>query len=171
MTIMTIWVWMLLPYKCPTTSVQLLHFGVKCSNFAIVKQNNKNNSLDRKNFSPGQEERILSFECWILNYRRRRFWIIQFWIVSWRWTRNLSGKSKLNDSKSKLKNLNTKTWTQNLNTKTWTQNLNTKLELNNSKLKTEQLKIGFADNSKLKTQNSKLRIAQQFKTQNSKLKT
>ena len=46
--------------------------------------------------------------------------------------------------------------------------MNTKLELNNSKLKTEQLKIGFADNSKLKIalratiQNSK------FKTQNSK---
>ena len=123
MTIMTIWVWMLLPYKCPTTSVQLLHFGVKCSNFAIVKQNNKNNSLDRENFFPREGKRILSFECWILNYRRRRFWIIQFWIVSWRWTRNLSGKSKLNDSKSKLKNLNTK-----LEHRTWTQNLNTKLE-------------------------------------------
>ena len=24
--------------QMPTTSVQLLHFGVKCSNFAIVKQ-------------------------------------------------------------------------------------------------------------------------------------
>ena len=170
MTIMTIWVWMLLPYKCSTTSVQLLHFGVKCSNFAIVKQNNKNNSLDRKIFFLDRKK-ILSFECWILNYRRRRFWIIQFWIVSWRWTRNLSGKSKLKRLKVKTQKLERKTWTQNLNTKTWTQNLNAKLELNNSKLKTEQLKIGFADNSKLKTQNSKLRSAQQFKTQNSKLKT
>ena len=47
--------------------------------------------------------------------------------------------------------------TQSQNSKTWTQNLNAKLELNNSKLKTEQLKIGFADNSKLKIQNSKLK--------------
>ena len=61
--------------------------------------------------------------------------------------------------------------TQSQNSKLEHKNLNTKLELNNSKLKTEQLKIGFADNSKLKTQNSKLRSAQQFKTQNSKLKT
>ena len=42
--------------QMPTTSVQLLHFGVKCSNFAIVKQNNKNNSIDRKIFFPGQEK-------------------------------------------------------------------------------------------------------------------
>ena len=55
---------MLLPYKCPTTSVQLLHFGVKCSNFAIVKQNNKNNSLDRKIFFPGQEK---NDECGMFN--------------------------------------------------------------------------------------------------------
>ena len=162
--------YMLLRHKRPATPPQLLHEWQTFRNFAIVKQNKKI-TLSTGKFFFLDRKKILSFECWILNYRQSRFWIIQFWIVSWRWTRNLSGKSKLNDSKSKLKNLNTKTWTQNLNTKTWTQNLNTKLELNNSKLKTEQLKIGFADNSKLKIQNSKLRSAQQFKTQNSKLKT
>ena len=74
-----------------------------------------------------------------------------------------------------MENQNLTTQSQNskkyLNLKIWTQKFEQKHELNNSKLKTEQLKIGFADNSKLKNQNSKLRSAQQFKTQNSKLKT
>ena len=154
--------YMLLRHKRPATPPQLLQERPTFRNFAIVKQNKKI-TLSTGKFFFLDRKKFLSFECWILNYRQSRFWIIQFWIVSWRWTRNLSGKSKLNDSKSKLK----KTWTQKLEHKTWTQ----KLELNNSKLKTEQLKIGFADNSKFKTQNSKLRSAQQFKTQNSKLKT
>ena len=159
--------------NAPATPPQLLHEWPTFRNFAIVKQNKKI-TLSTGKFFFLDRKKFLSFECWILNYRQSRFWIIQFWIVSWRWTRNLSGKSKLNDSKSKLKNLNTKTWTQKLERK----NLNTKLELNNSKLKTEQLKIAYGDNSKLKIQNSKfkiqnskLRSAQQFKTQNSKLKT
>ena len=127
--------YMLLLHKRPATPPQLLHEWQTFRNFAIVKQNKKITPSTGKFFFLDRKK-ILSFECWILNYRRRRFWIIQFWIVSWRWTRNLSGKSKLNDSKSKLKNLNAKTWTQklehkNLNTKTWTQklehkNLNTK---------------------------------------------
>ena len=114
--------YMLLLHKRPATPPQLLHEWQTFRNFAIVKQNKKITPSTGKFFFLDRKK-ILSFECWILNYRRRRFWIIQFWIVSWRWTRNLSGKSKLNDSKSKLKNLNTK-----LEHRTWTQNLNTKLE-------------------------------------------
>ena len=50
--------------------------------------------------------------------------------------------------------------------------MNAKLELNNSKLKIEQLKIGFADNSKLKIQNSKLKnLNTKLELNNSKLKT
>ena len=49
-----------------------------------------------------------------------------------------------------------------------------KIKVNNSKLKIQKFKIGFADNSKLKTQNSKLKIGfadnSKFKTQNSKMK-
>ena len=125
--------YMLLRHKRPATPPQLLHEWPTFRNFAIVKQNIKIYSLDREFFSPREGK---NFEFWMLNFElsASRFWIIQFWIVSWRWTRNLSGKSKLNDSKSKLKKtwtqkLEHKTWTQklehkNLNTKTWTQNLN-----------------------------------------------
>ena len=155
---MTFWVWNVecwmrsihicyFATNAPATPPQLLQERPTFRNFAIVKQNKKI-TLSTGKFFFLDRKKFLSFECWILNYRQSRFWIIQFWIVSWRWTRNLSGKSKLNDSKSKLKktwtqklehktwtqklehkNLNTKTWTQklehkNLNTKTWTQNLN-----------------------------------------------
>ena len=48
--------------------------------------------------------------------------------------------------------------------------MNTKLELNNSKLKTEQLKIAYGDNSKLKIQNCAPRNNSKLKIQNSKLK-
>ena len=65
MTIMTIWVWMLLPYKCPTTSVQLLHFGVKCSNFAIVKQNKKITPSTGKIFSLDRKK-MTNVECWMV---------------------------------------------------------------------------------------------------------
>ena len=88
------------------------------------------------------------------------------------WTQKLERKN-LNEKtwtqKLEQKNLNTKTWTQNFNTKTWTQTWTQKHELNNSKLKTEQLKIGFADNSELKTQNCALRNNSKLKIQNSKL--
>ena len=157
--------YMLLRHKRPATPPQLLHEWPTFRNFAIVKQNIKIYSLDREFFSPREGK---NFEFWMLNFElsASRFWIIQFWIVSWRWTRNLSGKSKLKRLKVKTqklehKNLNTKlehkTWTKqfktqnsklkNLNTKTWTKQFKTQ----NSKFK-----IGFADNSKLKTQNSKL---------------
>ena len=124
--------YMLLLHKRPATPPQLLHEWQTFRNFAIVKQNKKITPSTGKFFSLDRKK-ILSFECWILNYRQSRFWIIQFWIVSWRWTRNLSGKSKLKRLKVKTqklehKNLNAKTWTQklerkNLNTKTWTQKL------------------------------------------------
>ena len=115
--------YMLLRHKRPATPPQLLHEWPTFRNFAIVKQNIKIYSLDREFFSPREGK---NFEFWMLNFElsASRFWIIQFWIVSWRWTRNLSGKSKLNDSKSKLKNLNSKlerkTWTKQFKTQNWT---------------------------------------------------
>ena len=117
--------YMLLRHKRPATPPQLLHEWPTFRNFAIVKQNIKIYSLDREFFSPREGK---NFEFWMLNFElsASRFWIIQFWIVSWRWTRNLSGKSKLNDSKSKLKkilelkNMNTKIWTE-----TWTKQFKT----------------------------------------------
>ena len=152
--------YMLLRHKRPATPPQLLHEWPTFRNFAIVKQNIKIYSLDREIFSP-REGKI--FEFWMLNFElsASRFWIIQFWIVSWRWTRNLSGKSKLNDSKSKLKkilelkNMNTKIWTE-----TWTKQFKTQ---------NWTTQIGFADNSKLKTQNCALRNNSKLKIQNSKL--
>ena len=47
---------MLLLHKRPATPPQLLHEWQTFRNFAIVKQKQKNNSLDRKIFFPGQEE-------------------------------------------------------------------------------------------------------------------
>ena len=125
--------YMLLLHKHPATPPQLLQEWQTFRNFAIVKQNKKI-TLSTGKFFFLDRKKILSFECWILNYRQSRFWIIQFWIVSWRWTRNLSGKSKLKRLKVKTQNLNTKlehkTWTQklehkNLNTKTWTKQFKT----------------------------------------------
>ena len=123
MTIMTIWVWMLLPYKCSTTSVQLLHFGVKCSNFAIVKQNNKNNSLDRKIFFPGQEE---NFEFWMLNFELSAKPILNYSILNCELEMNTESKWKIKTQTTQSQN--SKTWTQNLNAKLEHKNLNTKLE-------------------------------------------
>ena len=152
--------YMLLRHKRPATPPQLLHEWPTFRNFAIVKQNIKIYSLDREFFSPREGK---NFEFWMLNFElsASRFWIIQFWIVSWRWTRNLSGKSKLNDSKSKLKkilelkNMNTKIWTE-----TWTKQFKTQNWTTQNRL---------ADNSKLKTQNCALRNNSKLKIQNSKL--
>ena len=47
---------MLLLHKRPATPPQLLHEWQTFRNFAIVKQNKKISSLDRKIFFPGQEE-------------------------------------------------------------------------------------------------------------------
>ena len=55
---------MLLRHKRPATPPQLLHEWQTFRNFAIVKQNKKINSLDRKKFFPGQEK---NDECGMLN--------------------------------------------------------------------------------------------------------
>ena len=47
---------MLLRHKRPATPPQLLPEWQTFRNFAIVKQNKKINSLDRKFFFPGQEK-------------------------------------------------------------------------------------------------------------------
>ena len=112
--------YMLLHHKRPATPPQLLQERPTFRNFAIVKQKQKI-TLSTGKFFFLDRKKILSFECWILNYRRRRFWIIQFWIVSWRWTRNLSGKSKLKRLKVKTqKKLEHKTWTKQFKTQNWT---------------------------------------------------
>ena len=75
----------LLPYKCPTTSVQLLHFGVKCRNFAIVNKH--------KNLLPRQGE---IFSC--TGKKNDEFGM-------WNGVTGSADNSKLNNSKFKTEQL------------------------------------------------------------------
>ena len=124
--------YMLLLHKRPATPPQLLHEWQTFRNFAIVKQKQKNNSLDRKNFFPGQEE---NFEFWMLNFELSAKPILNYSILNCELEMNTKSKWKIKTQRLKVKtqklehkNLNAKTWTQklehkNLNTKTWTQKL------------------------------------------------
>ena len=130
--------YMLLRHKRPATPPQLLHEWQTFRNFAIVKQNKKISSLDRKIFFPGQEE---NFEFWMLNFELSAKPILNYSILNCDLEMNTKSKWKIKTQttqsqnsktwtqKLERKNLNAKTWTQkleqkNLNTKTWTQNLN-----------------------------------------------
>ena len=145
---MTFWVWNVecwmrnihicyFATNAPATPPQLLHEWPTFRNFAIVKQNKKNNSLDRKIFFPGQEE---NFEFWMLNFELSAKPILNYSILNCELEMNTESKWEIKTQTTQSQN--SKTWTQNLNTelehKTWTQNLNTKLE---HKTWTKQFKI------------------------------
>ena len=57
--------YMLLLHKRPATPPQLLHEWQTFRNFAIVKQNKKINSLDRKNFFLDRKK-MTNVECWMV---------------------------------------------------------------------------------------------------------
>ena len=124
--------YMLLRHKRPATPPQLLHEWQTFRNFAIVKQNKKISSLDRKNFFPGQEE---NFEFWMLNFELSAKPILNYSILNCELEMNTKSKWKIKTQRLKVKtqklehkNLNTKLEHKNLNTKLEHKNLNTKLE-------------------------------------------
>ena len=133
---MTFWVWNVecwmrsihicyFATNAPATPPQLLHEWQTFRNFAIVKQNKKISSLDRKNFFPGQEE---NFEFWMLNFELSAKPILNYSILNCELEMNTKSKWKIKTQRLKVKtqkNLNTKTWTQNLNAKTWTKQFKT----------------------------------------------
>ena len=115
--------YMLLRHKRPATPPQLLHEWQTFRNFAIVKQNKKINSLDRKIFFPGQEE---NFEFWMLNFELSAKPILNYSILNCELEMNTKSKWKIKTQRLKVKTQ--KLEHKNLNTKLEHKNLNTKLE-------------------------------------------
>ena len=111
--------YMLLRHKRPATPPQLLHEWQTFRNFAIVKQNKKISSLDRKNFFPGQEE---NFEFWMLNFELSAKPILNYSILNCELEMNTESKWEIKTQTTQSQNskLEHKTWTKQFKTQNWT---------------------------------------------------